>query len=604
MKTIGPLPFILILSGFFVLRCEATVYLSDGSVASVQALHNAAHDGDTITLPAGIFRWTAGLNITKGVTIQGATTITGAGTANPIINDGTIVLDDTPRSGRSPYILAARMATSTQSFRLTGITFRPGSITASPLTSGPFRLHSDVENKLMRVDHCHFDYLYQARCIWVSGWCEGVADHNVMESRTGIGSTQAFLIQHHSYGNAGALGNGSWADYPRYGTDKFFFIEDNTIEFGAATDTDLGARFVFRHNYTINAIVAGHGTEGGSSRGGRANEVYDNTFNWTQTLHGPSGGQRSGTCLWHDNIVTGTPSSVAGVICNFTNYRENYVRAHPIWGIADGTSVWDANDTEGNGRFVEGHAPHLFASGSATVSTPEGTLTDSTKNWTPNQWVGYSIRNTNPASASYGIGCDITSNTSTTITHPNFGGAGHLIFNSGDTYEIHRVLVMVDQNGRGKGDRVAGDPPINTTTGMASWNYGALEPCYSWNNVYTPKGHALGFNSVSPTTIASRDYHNLGAGFFAHDATPLIVSLTYKAALNGVNYFGTFVYPHPLVTAQPTSTASTTACSLLQQRLDRLQRRHQRLKRLHIPHQKLKRRLQRVQLQLQLQHCL
>ena len=42
----------LILSGFSALR-GATVYDSDGSAASVQALHNAAHDGDTITVPPG-----------------------------------------------------------------------------------------------------------------------------------------------------------------------------------------------------------------------------------------------------------------------------------------------------------------------------------------------------------------------------------------------------------------------------------------------------------------------------------------------------------------------------------------------------------------------
>jgi hypothetical protein len=46
---------ILILSGFSLPRCGATVYQFDGSVPSVQPLHNAAHDGDTITLPAGTF---------------------------------------------------------------------------------------------------------------------------------------------------------------------------------------------------------------------------------------------------------------------------------------------------------------------------------------------------------------------------------------------------------------------------------------------------------------------------------------------------------------------------------------------------------------------
>ncbi len=86
-KISGILLMILILSGFSALRCGAAVYQSNGTVQSVQYLHDhSARDGDTITLPAGIFRWTAGLTITKGVTIQGATTISGAGTGNPIIN--------------------------------------------------------------------------------------------------------------------------------------------------------------------------------------------------------------------------------------------------------------------------------------------------------------------------------------------------------------------------------------------------------------------------------------------------------------------------------------------------------------------------------------
>jgi hypothetical protein len=147
------------------------------------------------------------------------------------------------------------------------------------------------------------------------------------------------------------------------------------------------------------------------------------------------------------------------VICNFTNNRKGYLRAHPVWGIADGTSVWDANDTEGNGTFVEGHAPHLFDSGSATSATAEGKLMDNTKSWTTNQWAGYSIKHTNRASAFYGLGSYIISNTSNTITFGNWAGAGHLIFNAGDTYEIHRVLVMMDQNGRGKTDLITGDPP-------------------------------------------------------------------------------------------------------------------------------------------------
>src|SRR6266496_2342973 len=122
------------------------------------------------------------------------------------------------------------------------------------------------------------------------------------------------------------------------------------------------------------------------------------------------------------------------------------------------------------------------------------------------------------------------------------------------------LLVMMDQNGRGKGDQITRRPrPINTTTGTASWNHGALEPCYSWNNIYTPNGHVMGYGvrRGQPTTKANVDYYNLGAGFPVN-STPAQVSSIYTAALNGVDYTGTFVYPHPLVSGSPTPTPSAT----------------------------------------------
>ncbi len=63
---------IVALSGFPGLRCDASVYHSDGSAASVQGLANAALNGDTITLPAGTFTWTTGVTISKAIKIEGA----------------------------------------------------------------------------------------------------------------------------------------------------------------------------------------------------------------------------------------------------------------------------------------------------------------------------------------------------------------------------------------------------------------------------------------------------------------------------------------------------------------------------------------------------
>src|SRR5262245_65025271 len=104
-----------------------TVWPSDGSDANVQAIHDTnAHDGDTITLPAGTFIWTVGVNLTKGITVAGQTTITGAGTATCTADDQTIIIDEKLRG--TPGLLLKATIPAGKSFRLTGITFRRGPV--------------------------------------------------------------------------------------------------------------------------------------------------------------------------------------------------------------------------------------------------------------------------------------------------------------------------------------------------------------------------------------------------------------------------------------------------------------------------------------------
>lgn len=545
---------IFVFSSFSVLRCGAAIYHSNGSVANVQALHNAALDGDTITLPAGTFSWTSRLNITKGITLRGLTTITGAGTRNPRITDATIIKDQTPRTGTNLGIIQVRI-TPSQSCRLTGLTFQPGTATRFSAAGGAIILVGSNASPVtsLRVDHCHFAKLYQ-RVFAINGWVYGVSDHNVIDM---IGNNTGFVIEASKYGGTSQInGNGAWADYPWYGTDKFWFVEDNTIIGNGgqhALDSYYGGRWVARHNYWKNAIPSGHGTEGGAARGQRANEFYDNTVEFTHVNGG--GGQRSGTSLWHDNTFIGIEPNNDRV-CSLANYRESTIRSDPIWGFVDGTSVWDANVTEPDGSFVEGHPPRVFVASKTTsasrIDGTRATFTDTTKNWRSNQWVGYSVKNTEPTSPGYPLGSYILFNTSNTITYnyePITVGGKHFTFNTGDAYKIHKILIMMDQNGRGKSDQIVGGTnPINQTTGKASWPHSALEPCYSWNNIYTPNGHVLSYFAPQgqPTTIANRDYYNLGGGY-APAATPLAVSNRYTAARNGVGYVGTYRYPHPLV---------------------------------------------------------
>ena len=71
--------------------------------------------------------WITGVSLTKGVTVSGQTTITGAGTANCTANDQTIIIDEKPRG--TPGALFKATIAAGKSFRLTGITFKKGSIT-------------------------------------------------------------------------------------------------------------------------------------------------------------------------------------------------------------------------------------------------------------------------------------------------------------------------------------------------------------------------------------------------------------------------------------------------------------------------------------------
>ena len=152
---------------------RATVFTSDGSETSVQAINNSpnCHDGDTITLPAGTFTWTKGIKLTKGIMVAGQTTITGAGTANCTSDDKTVVIDE--KSPRGPGKLVKATIPKGKSFRLTGITFRKGTVTAIG-GDGAIQLSSTGLVQNARIDHCHFDHLYWNSSIEIGGWVTGV----------------------------------------------------------------------------------------------------------------------------------------------------------------------------------------------------------------------------------------------------------------------------------------------------------------------------------------------------------------------------------------------------------------------------------------------
>jgi hypothetical protein len=324
MRTPGTLLSIIILTGFYVPRCEATIYSSNGSAADVQRIHDTqAQNGDTITLPAGIFTWTTGVIVTKAITLQGA----GVGV--------TILKDDVQSGQLILWTLAAGYPS-----RITGIEFQDGGrINVISAPAGVLHVNgSNTNGSTFRFDHSEWNNLKGPT---VFDTVIGVIDHNTFITDTG------FSIPFYAYATTwdGQLnGDGSWAAATGFGSSQFLFLENNTFTHSTATmqsasDAYAGARFVFRYNAFINNTINNHGTEStGRTRGGRAVEVYNNIFTGTG-LNKYVGGIRSGGVLFHDNGVSGYWGNSA--LFSLTNVR-NYMPFVP-WGGADGTSVWDVN---------------------------------------------------------------------------------------------------------------------------------------------------------------------------------------------------------------------------------------------------------------------
>jgi hypothetical protein len=526
----------------------ATINVRSPALVDVTTAIASARDGDTIVVPAGSAQWSSALTITKGITLQGQTTITGAGTQTPTANDQTVI-------NLSASIQVT--LTAAQSFRLTGFSLQAGGdqIVLSSTGNAPV--------SKVRIDHNHSTG--GAHFVRLGGWVYGVADHNFIHP---TGNAQSFEIEMPNYGGQN-FGHGAWADFPYYGTDKFFFIEDNSIvgdglsTNGVTCDGKNGGRVVIRHNDLNSSRPGWHGLEG-NLRGFRAGEIYNNAFHW----NGPMGGEmRSGTVLYHDNTWTGAVQSACMRMDIFRANGGVGLSLVNTYGFADGTGKFDKNATEADGSFVDGHPPYVFASGTVTAGSGSTTITDSTKNWTPNQWVGYSIKQNSPGNACYPKGTYITGNTSNSISfarYPATDRGPQISFNAGDSYQIHKVLLALDQPGTGKSDLLKGDSNggvTNTVAGHTSAHQ-QIEPAMSWNNV-NADGSAIGFGNVTnpALNVQNSTYFNLGKGLPTNGA-PSEVTAIYTAAVNGVAYTGTYAYPHPLVSGSspsPTPNPSPTA---------------------------------------------
>ena len=305
MKTWGIFVSIAILSGFWGLRCDATIYHSDGSAANVQALQNAALNGDTITLPAGNFNWDRQISITKAITLQGAglgaTNITSSYTGAQAVaitcvpGQTTIIRDFSvgAYSGTNCFFLVT--GTGIRQFRFTNLSFNSASGHYAIWVSYPGDL-TQGEGPYGLVDNC--------------AWSGGASGVFVRD-------------------NPNANPN-SWNRPMTFGTEEAVYIEDCTFTVVSsypnamvAMDGDNGARSVFRHNTLQDYCVGWHGADSpGPINSSLQHEVMHNTFTVTNGVAQAFCAQfRGGTGAVFDNTLNAQGSGGYNHVLTLMYYR-------------------------------------------------------------------------------------------------------------------------------------------------------------------------------------------------------------------------------------------------------------------------------------------
>lgn len=446
-----------------------TVWNSDGSAANVQAIHDASTtiDGDTITIPAGSFVWTTTVNITKAITLSGLTTVN---SATGVCNDVSIIRESVTRPPSGAIRVLTLQVDPTKTFlaRITGLSVTSDSQSLTGGSQGPFVITSTTgaPTYKFRWDNCHFYALRWNNLFWNFEGTYGVIDHIVTDTM------DSSFMQCLVYNGGAPYGDQVFTQNSNHGGPDFIFFEDWWINnTNGSTNTaggfnaHRGGKYVIRHSYLHNCEILCHWTGSvNRERAGRAMELYNNHYDWSTltTMDGITGG----TLVAHHNTFTGAkPRGWSLQAFRWFGVGANF-------GGCDGTSGWDINATEPDGSHIDGHPPYIFLQGNATGGSA-GTLIDTTKNWSTNQWKGFVAKKTSDGKMSL-----ILNNTATVLTLSVYT-TQTAVWAAGDQYTIRKVNKSIDQPGLGQGDLLSGPSPTPV------WLNQVLEGCYSWNNTYT-----------------------------------------------------------------------------------------------------------------------
>jgi hypothetical protein len=414
----------------FATHCEATVYHSDGSAANVQALHNAALDGDTITLPAGTFTWSIPVTISKAIKIQGegsgriigwsrVSQTFGTGTKTFTVQSGfsvangttlriwalttdketaymlgtvtsvvgtTLTMNISTNTGSGTgYIWSIATEFSTRVIHAAGANvLLPIMETAggSPEVSGIQFTAGTGDGRLITLNYTSGGQPILIHDCWFYQTINGADIIRDNDTNRGVIWNCSFSWSFWAQSNSQALHfplNARievWSSTSTMGmadtTGKSnFYVEDCDFHGGIGVcDFDSNSKVVWRHNIMDHAGIASHGYDT-SAYGTRHWEIYDNQFLYAN--EGDCDGSRSLNLVNHMLLRGGTGIITDNYIENITScsWGDKAEIQFGVWCLGRWGQSPGAYSADDAGR-VEYPAPRQFGFGRVTGTGHDG----------------------------------------------------------------------------------------------------------------------------------------------------------------------------------------------------------------------------------------
>ena len=490
-----------------------TVHAASCSFVDVSNAVAAASPGWTVILPPGTNSWSDTLTV-SGITLQGS------GTNN------TVIVDESPTNGPSGFEGAPVIQVYTTDSALTRITqlqIALGVTNRPPFQNFNGSVLCYGSSPLLRIDNCFFNNL-DSKPIRIGNQINGLVDHCTFF----MSGLAVIPIELDGTSGSDPYGDVPWSHTYTPGTSNALYMEDCYIYFNqtgwdfTTPDVSRGGIMVFRHNTVINGYFNTHGAETSQRyRSARFVEVYQNYFAFGTVAGGyfQNGVDIRGSSglIW-SNVFDGFGNSYipGDVSLHYYRAKDNDPGFTPWFG-ATGTNGWDTNST-------------LLASGKAIGGATDGysytQLIATNVNWATNQWIGYTVLNTN--TLLMGLVSGNTSNTITFMASRTWYSwlSFQVQWSFNDAYQVYKVYQGIDQPGAGPGDLLSGYNPtpvwLNQTHDPV-WQWGdQCRPIYGSGN-YVAGGiyPTLNVTDTNGWFWAGRDYTNSAT------AKPGYVPFTY-----------------------------------------------------------------------------